>query len=102
MLLETRFNKVNGGVTSAVIRSVTAGNQISYRGFEAQHSLLISHFHSHCHSSGPYYLLYGLPAVLITFGLTSLKIIPQSLRFFTLPFYHVIPVIKSHQGVPIT
>lgn len=71
-------------------------------GFRAQHSLLISHFHSHCHSSGPYYLLYGLPAALITFGLTSLKITPQSLSFFTLPFYHVIPEIKSHQWIPIT
>lgn len=49
--------------------------------FRARCSLLISHFHSHCHSSDPYYLLSGVPAGLITFGLTSLKVTLQSLRF---------------------
>lgn len=72
--------------------------QVISNGFGAQRSLLISHFHSHCHSSGPYCLLSGLPAALITFGLTSLKITPQSLRFLKLPFHHVIPVIKSPEG----
>lgn len=55
-------------------------------GFRAQRSLLISHFHSHCQSSGPFYLMSGLPAGLIIFGFKSLKITPQSLRFLRLPF----------------
>lgn len=55
---------------TAVIRSVTA---VIPNGFRAQHSLLIPLFHPHCHSSSPYYLLSGLPAGLIDFGLTSLK-----------------------------
>lgn len=67
-------------------------------GFGALRSLLISHFHSHCHSSSPYYLLSGLPAGLITFGLTSFKITLQSLRFLKLPFYHVTSMIKSPSG----
>lgn len=66
-------------------------------GFGAQRSLLISHFHSYCHSSGPYYLLSRLPAALITFGLSSLKITLQSSRFLKLPFYHVTLLIKSLQ-----
>lgn len=71
-------------------------------GLGAQPSLLISHFHSHCHSSRPSYLLSGLPAALITFGLTSLKITLQSLRFLKLPFYHVTLMIKSLCWAPIT
>lgn len=69
-------------------------------GLGAQPSLLISHLHSHCHSSGPSYLLSGLPAALITFGLTSLKITLQSLRFLKLPFYHVTPWSKVSVGLP--
>lgn len=41
-------------------------------GFRPQSSLLIPHFHSYCHSSDSYFLLSGLPAGLITFGLTCL------------------------------
>ena len=76
--------------------------QVVPNGFGAQHSLLISHFHSCCHSSGPYYLLSGLPAGLTTFGLTFLKFTLQSLSFLKLLFYHFTLLIKSLQWVSIT